>query len=103
MLRRLRSIAPWQEVVSSCFLSLPSHEDELFSPSTLLTGKAAKKEEEGVNEAKQTFKREQDAMRAEVDQQLHSINNLYQEHCKDYAQMVSDECEGEISKASAGK
>lgn len=42
-------------------------------------------------------------MRAEVDQELRKIDDLYQERCSDYAQMVSEECEGEVTKASAGK
>lgn len=42
-------------------------------------------------------------MRETVDKELRKINDLYQERCRDYAQMVSDECEGEISKASAGE
>lgn len=65
--------------------------------------KAKKWEEDGVNEVKQTFQREQSVMKAEVDQELSKINDLYHERSRDYAQMVSDECEGEVSKAVAGK
>lgn len=67
------------------------------------TRKAAKREEEGVNDARQTFDREQSTMRAEVDRELGKINDLYHERCRDYAQMVTDECEDEVSKNSAGK
>lgn len=42
-------------------------------------------------------------MRETVDKELRKINDLYQERCRDYAQMVSDECEGEVSKSSAGE
>lgn len=42
-------------------------------------------------------------MRETVDKELRKISDLYQDRCQDYAQMVSDECEGEVSKASAGK
>lgn len=42
-------------------------------------------------------------MRAEVDRELGKINDLYHERCRDYAQMVTDECEDEVSKNSAGK
>lgn len=65
--------------------------------------KAAKREEEGVSEVKQTFEREQSTMRAEVDRELGKINDLYHERCRDYAQMVTEECEDEVSKTSAGK
>lgn len=41
-------------------------------------------------------------MRAEVDLELGKVNDLYNERCRDFAQMVSDECEGEISKTVAG-
>lgn len=70
---------------------------------TLHPEKAAKREEEGISEAKRTFEREEGVMRETVDKELQKINDLYQERCRDYAQMVSDECEGEISKSSAGE
>lgn len=42
-------------------------------------------------------------MRTEVDLELLKINDLYDKRCRDYAQMVSDECEEEVSKATAGE
>lgn len=65
--------------------------------------KASNKEEEGINDAKLALEREQSKMRAEVDQELRKIGDLYQERCRDYATMVSDDCEASISKAVAGK
>eukprot|EP00752_Nemacystus_decipiens_P001485 g1459.t1 len=59
---------------------------------------AKKKEEEGVNEAKHKFEREQVNMRREVDLELSKISDLYQERCRDYAMMVADECEDEVNK-----
>lgn len=75
-------------------------ENPSFTPHP---GKAAKREEEGISEAKQTFEREEGVMRETVDKELQKINDLYQERCRDYAQMVSDECESEVSKSSAGE
>ena len=49
------------------------------------------------------FERERLVMRAEVDHELLKINDLHEKRCRDYAQMVSDECEEEISKATAGE
>lgn len=65
--------------------------------------KAAEREAEGVKEAEQAFERQQNTMRTELDQELRKIHDLYQERCRDYAQMVSDECEGEVSKAVSGE
>lgn len=42
-------------------------------------------------------------MRETVDRELRKISDLYQDRCRDYAQMVSDECEGEVSKAATGE
>lgn len=42
-------------------------------------------------------------MRTELDAELRKVSDLYQERCRDYALMVSDECEGEISKQVSGK
>lgn len=42
-------------------------------------------------------------MRAEVDQELQKINDLYDKRCRDYAHMVSEECDSEESKAVAGE
>lgn len=42
-------------------------------------------------------------MRAEVDKEMGKIHELYEERCRDYGQMVSDGCEGEVSKKVAGE
>ncbi|CAM9308136.1 unnamed protein product [Ectocarpus fasciculatus] len=62
---------------------------------------AAKRELEGANEVKQVLERQQGMMRAEVEQEMRKISDLYQERCRDYATMVSDECDDEDSKAAA--
>lgn len=49
------------------------------------------------------LERQQGMMRAEVDQEMRKISDLYEERCRDYATMVSDECDGEDSKAATGK
>lgn len=65
--------------------------------------KAEKQKTEDIGEAKQAFERQKSAMRMELDQELRKVDGLYEERCRDYAQMVSDDCEAEVSKAVSGE
>lgn len=56
-----------------------------------------------MSEAKQSQAREQSTMRAEMDTEKQKLSELYQERCRDYAQMVCDEREDEVTKKVAGK
>lgn len=56
-----------------------------------------------MSEAKQILQREQSTMRAEVDKEMGKVQELYEERCRDYGQMVSDECEGAVSKKVDGE
>lgn len=95
LLRLLHSLCRYRDLELSRF---PFVENSLVSDP-----QAAEREEEGINEVKRNFEREQMVMRTEVDQELLKINDLYDKRCRDYAQMVSDECEEEVSKATAGE
>lgn len=64
--------------------------------------KAEKQKEECVEEIKQSFQREQESLKSEVDGEVRKLNDLYAERCQDYAQMVSDECEADVSKRVKG-
>ncbi|CAM9176054.1 unnamed protein product [Ectocarpus sp. 6 AP-2014] len=80
--------------------TVKSHKSERVLIYDAAMKQAAKRELEGVNEVKQVLERQQGMMRAEVDQEMQKISDLYQERCRDYATMVSDECDGEDSKAA---
>ncbi|CAB1114152.1 unnamed protein product [Ectocarpus sp. CCAP 1310/34] len=79
--------------------TVKSHKRERVLIYDAAMKQAAKRELEGVDEVKQVLERQQGMMRAEVDQEMRKISDLYQERCRDYARMVSDECDGEDSKA----
>ncbi|CAN0259132.1 unnamed protein product, partial [Ectocarpus sp. 13 AM-2016] len=80
--------------------TVKSHKRERVLIYDAAMKQAAKRELEGVNEVKQVLERQQGMMRAEVDQEMRKISDLYQERCRDYATMVSDECDCEDSKAA---
>ncbi|CAM9152087.1 unnamed protein product [Hapterophycus canaliculatus] len=95
---KLRDQAEQNKLLES---TIESHKRERVRIYDAAMKQASKREKKGIDDAKLVLEREQSKMRSEVDQELRKIGNLYQEHCRDYAQMVSDECEESISKAAA--
>ncbi|CAM9795518.1 unnamed protein product [Scytosiphon promiscuus] len=95
---KLRHQAEKNKVLES---AIEDHKRERILIYDAAMKQAAKREEEGINDAKLVLELEQSKMRSAVDQELRKIGDLYQERCRDYASMVSDECEASISKAAS--